>query len=79
MEGGCTFDFTSVSTPTKTDKILMKTTATAANYSKSLELSSLLSTTVIQTPNATTHTPGSFSQERPSTQPFDEAAKESKI
>lgn len=57
---------------------MMKTTATAAN-SKSLELSSLLSTTVIQTPNATTHTPGSFSQERPSTQSVDEVAKESKI
>lgn len=75
-EGLCPFNFTSVSTHTKTDKRMMKTTATAAN-SKSLELSSLLSTTVIQTPNATTHTPGSFSQERPSTQPFDEAAKES--
>lgn len=70
---------TSVSTPTKTDKRLLKTTATAANYSKLLALSSLLSTTVIQKPNATTHTSGSFSQEQTSTQSFDEVTKESKI
>eukprot|EP00105_Crassostrea_gigas_P038755 XP_019922903.1 PREDICTED: uncharacterized protein LOC105328530 isoform X1 [Crassostrea gigas] len=56
---------------------MLKTTATVENYSKSLELSSLLSTTVIQKQNAATHTLESFSQELTSTQSFDEIAEKS--
>lgn len=70
---------TFASTPTKINKSMLKTTATVENYSKSLELSSPLSTTVIQNPNAATHTLGSFSQEQTSTQPFDEITEKSKI
>lgn len=58
---------------------MLKTTATVENYSKSLELSSPLLTTVIQKPNGATHTLGSFSQEQTSTQSFDEFTKKSKI
>lgn len=58
---------------------MLKTTATVENYSKSLELSSLLSTTVIQKQNAATHTLESFSRELTSTQSFDEIAEKSKI
>lgn len=58
---------------------MLKTTATVENYSKSLELSSPLLTTVIQKPNGATHTLGSFSQEQTSTQSFDEITKKSKI
>lgn len=58
---------------------MLTTTATVENYSKSLELSSLLSTTAIQKPNAATHTLESFSQEQTSTQSFDEITKKSKI
>ncbi|XP_052680899.1 uncharacterized protein LOC128161627 [Crassostrea angulata] len=91
--GGCTFtdcnikadhtvcsnelfkcNLTFASTPTKT---MLTTTATVGNYSKSLELSSLLSTSVIQKPNAATHTLGSFSQEQTSTQSLDEITEKS--
>lgn len=58
---------------------MLTTTATVGNYSKSLELSSLLSTSVIQKPNAATHTLGSFSQEQTSIQSLDEITEKSEI
>nr|XP_034304445.1 uncharacterized protein LOC105328530 [Crassostrea gigas] len=70
-------NLTFASTPTKLNKSMLTTTATLENYSKSLELSSPLSTTVIKKPNAATHTLGSYSQEQTSTQSFDEISEKS--